>query len=347
MIRDANIDPGASIGIDKLGFPNIVSGKHTDGSLPKVIWVSKGGADSAGATGVSSAGTRKEPFLTIAGANGALRYTVDGRGDRVLAGPGIWRENLDFGSGTGTTGSDGRMNKRDIGIYGSGGAHPGRVQIVGDGTTSGPTIRVRTGYLRGFILSDLEVGSVLTTDVDRALPLVDLETVSTADQTANISDAWGRLSNLRLNGGGTGTMGLALTGAQQVRSHGLVVSGCTIGIAIRSSSSNFPEDLRFWDTEFYDNVTADIATTISTQGQWATTSAAVNMTNVLFFRNKYMDVGGTPVTNYVNVSGTVVNCGDYEFIAARDVADGTLMQLPTNWIAIGRSANAAEFIIGA
>ncbi len=52
-------------------------------------------------------------------------------------------------SHTGTTGSAGRMNKEDIGIYGSGGAHTGRVQIVGDGTTTGPTIRVRDGYLRG------------------------------------------------------------------------------------------------------------------------------------------------------------------------------------------------------
>src|SRR3990167_3967739 len=109
MIKDRNIDP-SGIGADKIQFPGIVSGKHTDGSLPVVIWVAKGGADASGATGVSHQGSREFPFLTGNGSNGALRYTIDGRGDRVIYGPGTWRENLDFGSGTGTTGAAGRMN---------------------------------------------------------------------------------------------------------------------------------------------------------------------------------------------------------------------------------------------
>ena len=348
MIKDSNVDPGAGIGVDKLAFPAFISGKHTDGSLPKVVWVAKGGADAAGATGVSHVGSRSEPFLTIWGANGAQAYTVDGRGDRIILGPGTWRENGDFGSGTGTTGSAGRMNKRDIGIFGSGGAHVGRTQIVGDGTTTGPTIRVRDGYLRGFVLADVEVGSVDSADADRAQPLIDLETVdATATLTATSSDEFAVLRNVKLDGGATATAGVVFTGAQQVRCYSLEVLGCTYGFVFRGSTVNFPDNLRFWDTIFGDNVTADIFTTTGTEGQWGFPGGTTNMTNVLFVRNMYTDRGGTPVTNYVNAVGTMVNVMDFEFVAARDVADDTLMALPANWVAIGRSAAAAEFIIGA
>ena len=349
MIMDKNIDPGASIGIDKLGFPNIISGTHTDGSLPKIIWVAKGGADAAGATGVSKQGSRNEPFLTIGGASGALAYTVDGRGDRIIVGPGIWRENLDFGSGTGTTGSAGRLNKRDIGLYGSGGGHPGRIQIVGDGTTVGPTIRVRDGYLRGFALADVEVGSVDSDDADRAQPLVLLETSDTATLTANSSDEWAMLRNVRLDGGATATIGLALRGTTGFRAYGLEVVGCGRGVAFAGSADNFPVDCRLYDVLFLDNVTSDVATLAFTAAGAITSgeSASVPLTNVTFVRPLFMDRGGTPVTNYVNMTGTMVGVGFYEFVAARDVADDTLMVLPVDVIAIGRSAAAAEFVIGA
>lgn len=350
-IRDSSISESADISVGKIGFPSFLSGKHTDGSLPKVVWVAKGGADSAGATGVSHVGSRSEPFLTIWGANGAQRYTVDGRGDRIILGPGTWRENGDFGSGTGTTGTAGRMNKRDIGIFGSGGAHPGRTQIVGDGTTTGPTIRVRDGYLRGFILADLEVGSVDSADADRALPLLDLETVDdAATLTATSSDEWWVLRNVRLDGGGTATHGLVISGAQQGRTYGLEIANCTLGIALRGSGTNVPENDHFYDTLFHDNVTADVCTLmLSTTGAWSTTIGANQLTNVTFHGNRYMDRGGTPVTNFVNIpnGAAAVNCGDYDFFAARDVADGTLMEVPANWIAIGQDPSSAVFFIGA
>ena len=348
MIKDANIDPGANIDTGKIAFPYILSGKHTDGTLPQVFWVSKGGADASGATGVSKSGSRSDPFLTASGANGAFRYTVDGRDDRVILGPGTWRENWDFGSGTGTTGSAGRMNKRGLGIYGSGGAHPGRVQVVSDGTTTGPTIRVRDSYLRGFILADLEVGNVDSADADRAQPCIDLETVDAATTlTATNSDEYAVLRNIKLDGGGTATAGVVFTGAQQVRCYNLEVLGCTYGFVFRASSINAPDNLRFWDTIFGDNVTADIFTSSLVEGQWVFAASSVAMSNILFVRNMYTDRGGTAVTNYVNASGAMVNVMDFEFVAARDVADDTLMALPANWVAIGRSAAAAEFIIGA
>ena len=340
MIQDKNIASG-TIGIDKLAFPSIVSGKHTDGSMPLVLWVAKGGADG-GNVGLSKQGSRDEPYLTITGANGALNRTIDGRGDRIILGPGIWRENVDIGSVA-------RQNKRDIGLYGSGGAHPGRTQIVSDGATTGPTIRVRDGFLRGFILADLEVGNVDSADADRAQPLVDLETNDTAILTANSRDEYATLQNVRLASDTTATMGLILTGTQMLRVSHLVVAGIIRGIVFRGSDSNFPDHCYFDDTAFFDNVTYDVGTiSAPAQGTYTPiTDGIANLTNIKFLRSQYMDRGGTPVTNFVRVVGTVVNCGDYEFVAARDVADATLMQLPVDWIAIGRSAAAAEFIIGA
>ena len=139
-----------------------------------------------------------------------------------------------------------------------------------------------------------------------------------------------------------------LTGATMFRAYNLEIANCTLGLVLRGSLSNAPENLMFWDTVFHDNITADITTTIGTQGQWVFAAGGdVPLTNVKFVRNMYMDRGGTPVTNYVNVVGTMVNVVDYDFVSARDVADGTLMQLPVDWVAIGRSAAAAEFLIGA
>lgn len=358
MILDKNISPGASIGIDKLGFPNLVSGKHTDGSLPKVIWVAKGGADAAGATGVSHVGTRNEPFLTVGGASGALRYTVDGRGDRLVLGPGIWRENLDFGSGTGTTGSAGRMNKRDIGIFGSGGAYTGRIQIVGDGTTTGPTIRLRDGYARGFILADLEVGSVDSADANRGQPLMDIETEDTASLTALSSDEWALLRNVGFSSGSTGTRGtagLVLTGATMVKGYGLSFSGLVNGIMIRGSLNNAPDTCLFDGLDFSDNVTADIGATGNHPiGTWPATWAfsSRSASNIRFYRGVFADVGGTPVTDYINWgggtgAGTLSNCGCYQAQFARDVADGTLIQIPAAFVVTGESAGGAENFVGA
>lgn len=350
MIKDRNIDP-SGIGIDKIQFPSIISGKHTDGTLPQVLWVAKGGADASasGSSGVSFRGTRDDPFLTLFGANGAINFTIDGRGDRILVGPGIWRENGDLGSG-------GRLNKRDIGIYGTGGAHPGRVQIVGDGTTAGPTIRVRDGYLRGFILADLEVGAVDSADADRAVPAIDLETNDTAALTATSNDEWAVLRNVDLFSDTTGTAGLILTGATMVKCYDLHVAGWIVGVMFRGSANNNPDNCLFYGLEFADNLTADIGATNShAVGTWPATWAfsGQSATNVRFYRAMHMDRGGTAVTNYINWgggtgAGTTVNCGEIDAYWMRDVADGTLAQIPADFVLMGVSAASGdEVVIGA
>jgi len=248
------------------------------------------------------------------------------------------------------------MNKRDIGIYGSGGAHQGRTQIVGDGTTTGPTIRVRDGYVRGFILSDVEVGSVTTADADRAVPGVEIECEDTATLTATSSDEWAILRNVDLFSDTTGTAGLLLTGTTMFKAYNLNISGWIMGIMFRGSVNNYPDNCRFYGVEFTDNVTSDIAAgTISGVGVYPATwtLAGLNGTNVLFYGPKHMDRGGTPVTNYVNWGGgtglgTTVNCGEYDAWWARDVADATLAQIPADFILAGVSAASGdEVVIGA
>lgn len=344
MIKDRNVDPGASIGIDKLAFPYIVSGKYTDGSLPKILWVAKGGADSDS----SAQGSRGEPFLTASGVRGAFTNTVDGRGDRVILGPGLWRETWNFGSGTGTTGAAGRMNKRDIGIYGSGGAHSGRTQVVGDGTSLTSTIRVQDGYLRGFILADMELDSVDSSNAGRIYPCLELITRDTGTLLATSDDYHARVTNVHVNSDGTPRAGFLLRGTTKAVFERCSTAGVILGIAFDASAENNPDNCRFFDPIFHDNVTADVAT-VRNDGEavYSLVVGATALTNIYFFRPMFMDRGGTPVTNYVNLVGAMSNVGFYDFFAARDVADGTLMELPVAVIAIGASAAAAEFIIGA
>mgnify|MGYP001594699733 FL=1 len=126
-----------------------------------------------------------------------------------------------------------------------------------------------------------------------------------------------------------------------------VIAGVIHGIVFTNSSVNLPADIDFYNVRFYNNTTADVTTSSSastiTAGGTISTLESVN-----FYRPFFLDRGGTPVTNYVNMAvTTATNCGFYDFYAARDVADGTLMELPANVIALGHSAAGVESIIGA
>ena len=307
--------------------------KFTDGTLPNHFWVSKGGADGAGN------GAFDNPYLTI---RRAIRESVDGRGDVLHVGPGIWREHLDIGSGTTVSGSSGGYAKRNLKLLADGGAHQGVTQIVGDGTTEQATIRVQSGYLRGSVLKGFELDNVNSSDAGRAYPCLELVTSDVGTLTATSGDYHGLIEDIDIVSDNVVTTGILLTGTTKAKFKRLTIAGCVVGIAWRGSPNNTPDNLKFWDVVFHDNTTADIASYSSGE-----VIGAMNATNIQFFRPQFMDRGGTPVTNYANISGTTVNCGFYEFDAARDVADGTLMQLPVDWIAIGNSAAAAEFIIGA
>ena len=295
--------------------------KFTDGSMPNHFWITKGGADGAGN------GAFDNPYLTI---RKAIRESVDGRDDVLHVGPGSWAETLDIGA-------SGGYAKRNLKIIASGGAHSGITQIIGDGATAQPTIRVQSGYLRGFVLKGFELD---TNTLSQAC--LELVTSDAGDIIATSNDYHALIEDVDIVSNGTPTTGFLLTGATKVRFRRVSAAGCVVGFAWKGSANNSPDDVKVWDAVFHDNVTADVASYSGGE-----TIGGANATNIQFFRPQFMDRGGTPVTNYANIAGTTVNCGFYEFDAARDVADDTLMVLPANWIAIGRSAAAAEFIIGA
>lgn len=328
--------------LSQLGFPP--PSKHTDGTRPHYFWVSPGGADGAGN------GSYKEPYLTI---RRAIRECVDGRGDVIIVSPGRYRESLDIGSGSTARGATDGYAKRDLKLIGAGPVHPGRIQIVSDGTSATPTIRVRDGYLRGFVLASLEVGSTDSSDADRAQPLVDLETNDDGTLTALSDDYWAMLKNVRLASGGgatTATLGLVLTGTTMLEVDGLHVQGITRGISFRGSLNNFPDHCFFRNCRFMDNVTFDVGTLRSpAQGLWGDPlTGGLDLTNILFDNCQFMDRGGTPVTNYIDMgnAGTHVNVLFSDCWFARDVAEGTLLNLAVDDIVLGQDAAGSVNVIG-
>lgn len=262
----------------------------------------------------------------------ALDSVVDGQGDVIYVFPGQYAETLD-------------INKRDVAIIGVSGRHGGRTQIIGDGATARATIRVTEAFTRGFVLANVEVDTN-----GLARPGIHIQNDNTGTLSATSNFAWWKLINVRVNSGNATlpSAALYLEGALEGLVYDCMFSDCTIGVALSGNVNIGLVDIQFYNTHFQNNVTADIATVnFGVTTAFTVPSNPQMLQDVQFYGNRYYDRGGTPVTNYVNVVGTATNCGDYDFYAARDVADATLMLLPIDWIAIGNSAAAAEFIIGA
>lgn len=307
--------------------------KHTDGTLPRVFQVAKGGADGLGN------GTYENPYLTI---RRAIQESVDGRGDVILIGPGEYDETIDIGASGTASGPAGGYAKRNLAIIGTGNYHTGMTQIIGDGSTGQATIRVRSGYLRGFRLMNVELD---TNGLTR--PALHLITDDTAASPTATSDYYRFLiDNVAVRSDDPECF-LLLEGATLGVVRNCHVQGPDFGIFLAGSANNWPNDIQFSDIDFMDCVTADIATGADAANTAVLATGSANLTNVQFYRMRHWDRGGTPVTNYVNFAGTMVNTHFFDCYAARDVADGTLLQLPVDVVWQGYSAAAAEFIIGA
>lgn len=319
-----------------LSGANIHAGaKFSDGTFPHNFWVSGNGNDGLGN------GSSEAPYATP---KRAVRQAIDNRGDRILMTAGSYPDTLDIGSGSTAGGNNsGGYAKRGLQILGDDSVHPGLVQIIGDGSTATPTVRVRGGYLRGFALKNLELDTN-----GLAQPCLALITDDTgASPAATASNYRFLVDGVTIQSNEPDT-GILIQGATLGTLRNLTIAGPQIGIGFTGSESNLPSDLLFENIRFFDNVTADIATVSGNDSQAARTLiATINLANIQFWKMRFEDRGGTPVTNFVNMQGTCVNVHFFDFWAARDVADGTLMQLPANVVAIGWSAAAAEFIIGA
>ena len=301
------------------GLANAPDPIGSDGIVPKKFWVSVNGTNG------DSNGRPDAPFRTI---TFALGKCVTARGDTIFVGPGSYAETVD-------------VDKAYVSIIGTGGRHNGITQIVGDGTTARATVRVLEGFLGGFTLKNVELDVTTVTQ-----PALHLETDNTTAGTqANLGMRF-LIDNVAVRSAQP-NVGILLEGAQVGKISRITMRGPTIGIALCGSTNNTPEDIDFEDIDFRDCVTADIAT-VDSAGAPTVIAARVQQ-NLSFLRMRHWDRGGTPVTNYVNfpnIAG-VVNVHFFECVAARDVADDTLLALPADVVWIGRSAAGAEFIIGA
>ena len=307
-----------------------VGAKFSDGTFPHNFWVSPNGNDGLGN------GSFDAPFATV---KRGIRQARDNRGDRVIVGSGSYAETVDIGSGGTTYGISGGYAKRGLQIIGDDSVHNGRVQIIGDGSTAQATLRVLTDYLAGFVLKHVELD---TNGVAQpALHLVTSNTASGSQSNPSIRFA---VANVAVRSNDP-SVGVLLEGATLGDLHDLHIEGPTLGIALAGSASNIPRDLKFWDIDFMDCVTADICTLTQTSPTIIGSPGA--LANIQFRRMRHWDRGGTPVTHYVNMVGAgYVNVHFFDCWAARDVGDGTLLELPANVVWIGQSAAAAEYIIG-
>ncbi len=277
-------------------------------------------------------------FLTI---QAALTAAVSGRRTVIHVAPGEYRETLD-------------ILKPYTHITGYAGSHPGATRITGDGSTARATIRVlaSNNATRGFGLSNLFVETGYPGVTSLSQPAIHIETDDADDNDTETQLGaltpgyhW-EMNNVWVISDGNPTAGLLLEGGNMGISRGCVFAGCVNGIVFAYSSTNGPMDIEFHKTRFYNNTTADVCTSASastlTAGGTITAMDSVN-----FFGPKFLDRGGTPVTDYINMAvTTAVNCGFYDFRTARQVADGTLFQLPTDVIAIGKDPVANRFLIG-
>lgn len=311
--------------------------RFTDGTSPYNFWCAPAASGDGGGLDGLGNGSHERPFAT---ARRAIRQARDGRGDRIILTAGSYAETIDIGSGDSTYGSTGGYAKRNLQIIGDDSHNPSLVQIVGDGTTATATIRVQSGYLRGFVLKNVELD--VTTVTQPALHLVTSDTGATPSATSNYYRFL--IENVAVSSAQP-NVGILFEGAQMGIIRKIWMRGPTIGIGFAGSSSNNPAELRFEDLDFQDCVTADIATVLPSS---PTTIAARNMTNISFLRARHWDRGGTPVTNYVNFpDATMVNVAGHDCRWSRDVADGTLMVLPVDVVFTGHSAAGVESIIGA
>jgi hypothetical protein len=342
-------DAISNIVIAQLGVSPSSIFDTTSNELPRVFWVAKGGYDGVGN------GYMTSPFLTW---RRAIRECKDGRGDIIIGGPGEYAETLDIGSGSTTSGAfstDGYA-KRNVkligGGVGAGFGHSGLVQIIGDGASAQPTIRVRGGYERGFLLKNMELDTNLLSQ-----PAFEIITDdASAAPGATVSNYRFTLDNLAVRSRRP-NIGFLFTGATLGDISNLVANGPTMcGVGFAGSPSNYCSDLIFKNLVFYNGFStttvADLATLISNSAvnNGFNTIGGQNLTNVLFDDLAFGSVatGAGGATNFINYLGSMTNVVHYNCKFPRQPTNGTngIATLPTNVVVSGIGTTAGVFLAG-
>ena len=268
----------------------------------------------------------------------AVDLATDNRITVVLGEPGEYNETLN-------------INKRRIALIGDP-RHPGATRITGDGSTARASVYVGDGFLSGFVMANLGVdtGPAAITSLGR--PAIHLVTNDTGTLGAESADYHFYLKNISIVSDGIPIAALYLEGATMGVVEDSTFAGCDLGVVFGGSLNNFPADIYFKNIRFYNNVRADVASANSNAVNGHPTALALatigTLDSVNFDHPMFLDVGGTPVTDYANLevtTATNVVFSDARF--ARDVADGTLLQLGTNIVVLGHSPAGLESIVAA
>lgn len=305
--------------------------------LPDVMLPSVGRHFFVDAVNGNNGRNGRSPDRAFATIQAALDAAVDGQGTAIYVFPGNYAETL-------------AVTKQDIKIIGVPNGDLGRVAIVGDAATARATVRVLTAAIRGFYIANISLDTNGLAQPCLHLQTSDATAAGVNYPTAATSGYRWMVDNISIIGSGeTGTPprnGILLEGATLGVIQNSTIVGCTMGIAFTGNTNNTPSDVKIDNIDFYDNITADLATVLNADN--AGTIGPVALTSIRMKELHHYDRGGTPVTNYVNFStGTMVNVHGTKCFWARDVADDTLFLIPANVVFTGDSAAAAEFVIGA
>ena len=316
---------GGNVGVGGLDFIPSVTGQGAD---LYVVSKDRGSNDNDG----------KSLDTAVRTIQKAVDLATDNRLTVVRVEPGEYDETLN-------------VNKRRIAIVGDP-RHPSATRITGDGSTARASVYVGDGFLSGFVLANVGVdtGPAAITSLGR--PAIHLVTNDTGTLGAESADYHFYLKNISIISDGVPLAALFLEGATVGVVEDSTFAGCDLGVAFGGSLSNFPADIYFKNIRFYNNVRADVASVsgnaVNGHPTILTLATLGTLSSVNFDHPMFMDVGGTPVTDYVNLevtTATNVVFSDARF--ARDVADATLMQLGTNIVVLGHSPAGLESFVAA
>lgn len=334
-----------NIVIAQLGVPPASIFNTTSNLLPRVWWVAAGGNDGAGN------GYMTAPFLTV---KRAVRQARDY--DVILVSGSSYAETIDIGSGDTSYGSSSTQGYQKIGLkivgagVGAGYGHTGLVQIIGDGATAQPTLRVRGGYASGFLLKNLELDS--NGVAQPAFEIISDD--ASAAPGASAAHYRFTLDNVAVRSNDP-AVGFLFTGATLGDVKNLYINGPTsFGLAFTAGPSGQVSDLKFENIEFANSFsgtqTANIATCASNAGNGFTVAAVQSMVAVNMERVKF-NLGPTNFINIPKDAGAVnlcTNCSIYDarFPTAPTSGTNGVATLPTNFVVLGHGTSGLVSLKG-
>lgn len=328
-------------------FPSSIIDSSSSAELPHFYWTATNAPTGSDGTGN---GTFSHPFKTI---KRAIRECKDGRGDYVLIAPGSYAETIDIGSGSTSSGSlstDG-YQKRNLHLIGTPqGGHNGIVQIIGDGSTAQPTLRVKSGYATGFVLKGLELD---TNGLSQAALEIQTSDTGAAPAASSAYYRW-LIEDVAIRSNDP-AVGFLFTGATLGTVKRCSINGPTVAnIAFGSSASNNPSDITLEDLDLFNGfsgtTTADIATLSNTTS--FTLGSNGTLVNILFkkvtFGSAGTSAGGS--TNYINLASattcTNVMFRDCSFGTAAANGSAKVATLPTNVVVLGHGTSGLVSLKG-